>query len=137
MTDSQRFFKTLKGVLTKNKRGFTAKNERRCRLKAKNNRFRSLLLILPLSVASMRRKMLKTTYTEEGSVTTIQSQKVAIYVTRIVIFKQIIQILQPIVIDYYSTHSYITNNSYFLLVLNTIHLKRRNSWPLFALLPML
>ena len=79
MTDSQRFFKTLKGVLTKNKRGFTAKNERGCRLKAKNNRFRSLLLILPLSVASMRRKMLKTTYTEEGSVTTIQSQKVAIY----------------------------------------------------------
>ena len=79
MTDSQRFFKTLKGVLTKNKRGFTAKNERGCRLKSKNNRFRSLLLILPLSVASMRRKMLKTTYTEEGSVTTIQSQKVAIY----------------------------------------------------------
>ena len=40
-----------------------AKNERGYRLTAKNNRFRSLLILL-LSVASIRRKLLKTSHTE-------------------------------------------------------------------------
>ena len=46
-----------------------AKNERGYRLTAKNNRFWSLLFLLQ-SVASIRRKLLKTTYTEERSVHT-------------------------------------------------------------------
>ena len=41
-----------------------AKNKRGYRLTAKNNRFRSLLILL-LSVASIRRKLLKTTHAEE------------------------------------------------------------------------
>ena len=44
-------------------------NERGCRLNAIKKRF-WLLLILFLSVASIRRKLLKTTYTEERSVHT-------------------------------------------------------------------
>ena len=51
----------LKGVFTKNERGY--------RLTAKNNRFWSLLIFL-LSVASLRRKLLKTTNAEERSVHT-------------------------------------------------------------------
>ena len=46
-----------------------AKNERGYRLAAKMKPF-SLLLILILSVASIRRKLLKTTHTEERSVHT-------------------------------------------------------------------
>ena len=53
-----------------------AKNERRYRHTAKNNCFWSLLFIF-LSVAPIKRKLLKTTYTVERSVYTIQ--KVAIY----------------------------------------------------------
>ena len=49
--------------------GVFAKNERGYRLTAKNNRFWSLLILL-LSVASIRRKLLKSTYTEEHSVHT-------------------------------------------------------------------
>ena len=48
----------LKGVLAKNERGY--------RRNAKNKRFRSLLILL-LSVASKRRKLLKTIHTEERS----------------------------------------------------------------------
>ena len=46
----------LKGVFAKNVKGF--------RLTANNNRFWSLLILL-ISVVSMRRKLFKTTYTEE------------------------------------------------------------------------
>ena len=42
-------------------------------------------------------------------------------------FKQIIQKLQPIAIDYFSTHSYYIVNSLF--VLYVLHLKHRNIWP--------
>ena len=45
------------------------KNERGYRLKAKNKRFLSLL-ILPRSVMSIKRKLLKTTHTKERSVYT-------------------------------------------------------------------
>ena len=48
----------LKGVFAKNERGY--------RLNAINKRFWSLLILL-LSVASIRRKLLKTTHTEEQS----------------------------------------------------------------------
>ena len=48
----------LKGVFAKNERGY--------RLTAKNNRLWSLLILL-LVVASISRKLLKTTYTEELS----------------------------------------------------------------------
>ena len=48
------FSLTLKGVFTKNERGY--------RFTAKNKRFWSLLILL-LSVASIRRKLLKTTHT--------------------------------------------------------------------------
>ena len=53
--------KYLKGVFAKNERGY--------RLTEKNKRFWSLLILL-LSVASVRRKLLKTTYTEERNVHT-------------------------------------------------------------------
>ena len=56
------------GVFPKNKRGYIPK--------AKNYRFLSLLILL-LSVVSIRRKLLKTTYGEERSVHKIQ--KVVIY----------------------------------------------------------
>ena len=49
--------------------GVFAKNERGYSLTAKNTRFWSLLILL-LSVASIRRKLLKSTYTEEHSVHT-------------------------------------------------------------------
>ena len=52
---------TLKGVFAKNERGY--------RLNAIKKRFRSLLILL-LSVASIRKKLLKTTYTTERSVHT-------------------------------------------------------------------
>ena len=48
----------LKGVFAKNERGY--------RRNAKNKRLRSLLILL-LSVASIRRKLLKTIHTEERS----------------------------------------------------------------------
>ena len=46
--------------------GVLAKNERGYRRNAKNKRFWSLLILL-LSVASIRRKLFKTTHTEERS----------------------------------------------------------------------
>jgi len=52
---------SLKGVFLKNERGY--------RLTAKNKRFWWLLILL-LSVASIRRKLLKTTYTKERNVHT-------------------------------------------------------------------
>ena len=51
-------------IIEANLKGVFAKNERGYRRNAKNKRFRSLLILL-LSVASIRRKLLKTTYTEE------------------------------------------------------------------------
>ena len=83
------------GVFPKNKRGYIHK--------AKNYRFLSLLILL-LSVVSIRRKLLKTTYGEERSVHKIQ--KVVIYDSGRKKINSIIQILQPVVIDYLSTHSY-------------------------------
>ena len=55
------FILMLKGVFAKNERGY--------RLTAKNKRFWSLLILL-LSVASISRKLLKTTHTEERIVFT-------------------------------------------------------------------
>ena len=55
------YFIWLKGVFAKNERGY--------RLNAIKKRFWSLLILL-LTVASMRRKLLKTTNTEERSVLT-------------------------------------------------------------------
>ena len=78
-----------------NLKGVFAKNKRVYRLSVKNKLFRSLLILL-LSVVSIRRKLLKTTYTEERSVhpnsencnINLGSQKKS--------NKQSIQILQPI-----------------------------------------
>ena len=56
-------------VQRKNLKGVFAKNERGYRLNAIKKRFRSLLILL-LYVASIRRKLLKTTNTEERSVLT-------------------------------------------------------------------
>jgi len=58
---------SVKGVRLK---GVFAKNEMGYMLTAKNYRWFSLL-ILPLSVGSIRRKLLKTTHTEEHGVHTI------------------------------------------------------------------
>jgi len=78
-----------------------------------------LPLILLLSVAFIRRKLLKTTYTEElENATFIQIQEAAIYDSdhkkQQFNFQQIIQIIQPKVIDYFSTHSYIVFNIRFV-----------------------
>ena len=59
----------LKGVFAKNERGY--------RLTGKNDRWQSLLILL-LSIPSIRRKIVKTTHTEERSV---QIQKVATFVS--------------------------------------------------------
>jgi len=72
-----------------------------------------MIIILLLSVASMRRNLLKTTHTKERSVHTnsetcnirLGSQKNQFN------SKQIIQILQPLIIDNFSTHSYKVNSS--------------------------
>ena len=61
MTTLMKGSKGLKGLFAKNERGY--------RLMAKNKRFWSLIILL-LSVASVRRKLLKTTYTEERNVHT-------------------------------------------------------------------
>ena len=94
----------LKGVLAKNERGY--------RRNAKNKRFRSLLILL-LSVASIRRKLLKTVQTEERSANTNSEICIIQLGSENNQFnsKQIIQILQPIIFDYFSTHSYIVNIS--------------------------
>ena len=75
------------------------------RLTAKNKHFWSLLILL-LSVASITRKLLKTIHTEEHSAHT-NSKSCNIRLGSLknqFNFKQIIQILQPITIDYFSTH---------------------------------
>ena len=96
-------FECLKGVFAKNERGY--------RLNAIKKRFWSLLILL-LSVASIRRKLLKTTHTKEH--TSIQIQKVATFNSdhkkKQFNFKQIIQILQPIIIDFFPTHLFIFHN---------------------------
>ena len=61
------------------KKGVFVKNERGYRLTAKNNRFRSLLILLPY-VTSIRRKLLKNDLyriTYELDVESIQIEKVA------------------------------------------------------------
>ena len=87
----------LKGVFAKNERGY--------KLRAIDKRFD---LILLLSVASIKRKLLKTTHAEER-IAAIQIQKVATYDSDRkqinLIPNQIIQILQTIGIDYFSTQS--------------------------------
>ena len=74
-------------------------------LTAKNKRFLSLLILL-LSVASIV-KLLKTTHTEKRSVhKNSESCDIRLGSQRNQFnFKQIIQILQPEIIDYFSTHS--------------------------------
>ena len=54
------------GLAVTNKNAVFSKNKRGYRLTAKNKRFWSLLILL-LSVASIRRKLLKTIHTEERS----------------------------------------------------------------------
>ena len=86
MNDCEIFFK---GSVRKNKRGY--------RLTSKNIRW-WLQLILLLSVVYIRRKLLKRTHNEEP----IWIQKVAIFDLDQFNFKQIIQILQPIIIVFFS-----------------------------------
>ena len=65
-----------------------------------------------LSVASIRGNLLKQLMLK--NVASMQIQKVAIFDSdrkNQFNFKQIIQILQPIIIDNFSTHSYIVNIS--------------------------
>ena len=100
---------TLKGVFAKNERGY--------RLTTKNKRF----------CCVYKEKIVK-------NVPSIQIQKVATFNSdrkkNHFNYKQIIQILQQIIIDYFSTHSYLVNISwYFLFVLYIMHLKRQNNWP--------
>ena len=68
-------FLILKGVFAKNERGY--------KLTAKNKRFWSLLILL-LAVASIRKKFLKTTFTEERSVHTNSENCNCQHSTRIV-----------------------------------------------------
>ena len=91
-----------------------AKNERGYKPTAINNRFWSLLILL-LSVASIWRKLLKTSHTEERIVhTNWGSWKI----------KQIILILNPEVIDNFSMQLYIINiYQYFLFFKINISLK--------------
>ena len=89
----------LKGVFAKKERGY--------RLNAIKRRFWSLLILL-LSVSSIRRKQIP------NNLASIQIEKIATYnLDPINQFncKQIIQILQPIVIDYLSPHLYIVDIS--------------------------
>ena len=64
-----------------------------------------------------------------NNVASTQIEKIAIHDLdrkKINLISNIIQILQPIVIDYFSTHSHIVDISkYFVFVLDTMHLKRR------------
>ena len=71
-------------------------------LRRKTSAFDPFLILL-LSVASIRRKLLKTTHTEEHSVhTNSESCNIQLrFQTNQFYFKQIIQILRPIVIDYF------------------------------------
>ena len=88
---AQRFC-SLKGAFVKNERGY--------RLTSKNYRFWSLLIFL-LSVASIRRKVLKTTSTEEN-IAYIQIQKVAIYD----LYRKIINLISNKSFRYYTTYSH-------------------------------
>ena len=106
-----------------------AKNERGSRLTAKNKRFWSLLILL-LSVASVRKKLLKTTHTEERNVHT-NCRKLQ-HTTWIV---KKIHLISNKSFRYYKLQSSIifrrisikvNISKYFLFVM---HLKRRNSWP--------
>ena len=94
-----------------------AKNERGYRLNAIKKRFWSLLILL-LSVASVRRKLIKTSHTEERSAhTNWGSWNIRLRPLKYQFnFKQIIQILQPIAIDYLSRHSYIVDFSSYVLI---------------------
>ena len=100
----------LKGVFAKNERGFS--------LNAIKKRFWSILILL-ISIASIRRKLLKTTNTEERSIHT-NSERCNIRLRpwkNLFNFKQIIQILHPMVIDYLSPHLYIVDLSKYVLIL--------------------
>ena len=92
--DSWSFKTLLKGVFAKNERGYwvTSKNIRWW-----------LQLILLLSVASIKRKMFKTTHTEEHSVYTIaESSNIWLGSEKNQSnFRQIIQKLQPVINDFF------------------------------------
>ena len=93
-----------------------AKNDRGYRLNAIKKRFWSILILL-LSVASIRRKLLKTSHTEERSAhTNWENCNIQLRPWKNQFnFKQIIQILQPIVNNYLSPYLYIVDFSYVLI----------------------
>ena len=103
------FFRETANENEKNRlKGVFAKNERGYRLTSKI--FDGDLILL-LSVASIKRKLLKTTHTEERSVHT-NSESCNIQLgswNNQFNSKQIIQILQTIIFGYFSTHSYKVN----------------------------
>ena len=93
------------------------------RFPAKNNRFWSLPILL---VASIRRKLVKTTYTEKHSVHTnsVSCNLYDSYRKMINLnLKHLNQILQPKIIDYFSMNSYHIHNI-FNVFFYTMHLKR-------------
>ena len=110
----------LKGVFAKNERGY--------KLNAIKKRFWSLLILL-LSVASIRRKLLKTTNTEERSFHT-NSERCNIQLgslTNQFNSRQIIQILQPIIIDFFSSHCYIiVDNLWDFIIFYTTSSYKKN-----------
>ena len=88
-----KYYKTLKGVFTKNERGYMASVEKY-----------SIVIYTNLSsiCCVYRRKLLKTNHTEVNSVHSIQIWKISIFNSdpkkKLFDSKQIIQILQPIII---------------------------------------
>ena len=114
----------LKGVFAKNGRGY--------RLPSKNIRW-WLLLIWLVSVASIRRKLLITTHTEERSVHT-NSEKVAIFdsdrkkINLIINSKQISNILQPIIIDFFFDAFVLVDTSlFFVRYVSNVSVPRRTT----------
>ena len=67
--------------------------------------------ILLLSVTSLRGKLLKTTHTEECSVAIFDLNRKKSQFNS----KQIIQMIQPKIIDYFPTYSYIVDTICYLL----------------------
>ena len=98
--------------INNNIKGNVCKNERGYRHSAKNNHF-WLLLILLLSVASLRRKWLKTTHTEERSIPYKfrKLQHSTQIIKKINLFPKNIQILQQIIIKKFSMQLYIVDIS--------------------------
>ena len=105
------------------------KNERGYRFTAKYKRIWSLLILL-LSVASIRRKLLKKILTEERSVFT-NSERCNIRLrSEINKFdsKQIIQILQPIIIDFFFDAFVLVDTSlFFVRYVSNVSVPRRTT----------